>query len=303
MVKCMNFPTYHFLLHACVWLTGLLPLPLIAQTLTIAGPQVPGMAMPAHNAEHESRGIVVEGLQLLKPWMGATTLRFQMANLPRLEESLKEGREQCVTGMFATPERDRIGYFVPFLMTPPLQLVVREDLVPRLPMHGNEVQLEALLADRSLRGVLAEQRPYPGPLQGRLLAALDAGVIKRQAGGTAGTGQTLLLMISHARADYTFEYPSIVLGMAEDPLLKAPLVSVLIQGNEALQVSAIYCPRTPWGLAMAQQLEHAVQALMAEPDTLLKLYARWLPGNVFERYQADLRRAFEYRAAHPVLVL
>jgi uncharacterized protein (TIGR02285 family) len=272
----------------------LLPQQGAAQRLVIAGPMVPGVAQVDEDGEGE--GIVLELLQQLAPWLEGFELSYEAINIPRMEQMLGEGREMCFAGILMTAERDRIGHAVPFVATPPLQMVVRERSLGDLPLHDGAVELEAVLANPALRGVLADKRPYPGPLQARLMAALNAGQLKRQGGGSAGTGQTLLLMVSHGRADYTFEYPSIIVGMTEDRLLKEPLYSLSIEGYEDLQEAAIYCPRTPWGQDVAQRLDQAVVRMAAHPDPVLAAYARWLPGPVYLRYRDKFARGLQARA-------
>lgn len=273
------------------------PLPALSQRLVIVSPMVPGLALLREDGTGE--GILLEILSQLDPLLKGLELHYEAMNIPRMEQVLAEGRELCVSGIIATAARDRIGYAVPLFSTPPLQVVVREETLASLTLRDGAVTLESLFGNPALRGVLADKRPYPGPLQSRLMAALDAGLLKRQAGGSAGSGQNLLLMVSHGRAGYTFEYPSITVGMTKDRLLKAPLHSLSIHGYEDLQDVVIYCPRTEWGQAMAARLDRAITMLAAHPGRMLPIYARWLPDAVYARYRDRLELALRARAGQP----
>lgn len=269
----------------------------LSERLTIVGPMVPGLVTLSSHGKGE--GLVWEGLLQLEPGLSGLKVHFEAANVPRLEQMLSEGRKVCAAGVLATEARDRIGYVVPFIATPPLHLVVRAATTNSLPLRDGAVDLERLLGNARLRGVLADMRPYPGPLQSRLRDAVASGQLSLQRGGSAGTGQNLLLMISNDRADYTFEYPTIVHGMRHDPLLKAPLLNLPIAGFSALQESVIYCPRTPWGRINAERLERAVALMSARSELMMEVYSRWLPESVYRQYRAELEQVMRQRAGRP----
>ncbi|WP_300656864.1 hypothetical protein [Pseudomonas sp.] len=241
-------------------------------------------------------GILLESLFLLEPDLPGLDIQYELFNVPRMQQAMASGREFCTNGSLPLAERDRQGYFVPYLVTPPMQLVVRADSLARLPWRGKQLYLSDLLASHDLRGGLASLRNYPEAIRGALAAAQERGRLERFSGGIAGGGENLLFMVSHGRIDFTFEYPPVLMAMSQDELLLEPLRSINLADNTELQLSGIYCTRNAWGLAMARQLDKAVRRLMGEPQALLALYQRSLPADTFMAYRQPLLGYFRQRA-------
>ncbi|MEX6502590.1 hypothetical protein [Pseudomonas zhanjiangensis] len=277
--------------------SGLLAMLLVtgvqAESLTWGLLPIPGGVLLKEGEPHS--GILLESLQLLEPDLPGLDIHYELFNVPRLQQALAAGRELCSNGSLPLAERDRLGYFVPYLMSPPMELVVRADTVARLPWRGERLYLSDLLASEQLRGGLARRRTYPEAVRAALAKAQDAGNLERFGGGIAGGGENLLFMVSHGRIDFTLEYPPVVMAINRDELILEPLRSIGLADNTELQLSGIYCTRSAWGLAMARRLDRAVRRQMAEPRALLALYQRYLPAETFATYRTPLLDYFRRR--------
>lgn len=191
--------------------------------------------------------------------------------------------------------------FVPYVVATPIHLLVRRQTLDQLLIEDGKVSLDWLFANPYLRGALAKSRVYPGDIRQRLHQAQVEGLIQVLGGSSAG--ENLLLMVSHRRLDYVFDYPLIYTEVARHFSLSEPLISVPLRESSQLVPVGIYCPRSEWGARMAMGLDRAVRKISAQPEALLALYQQWLPPEVYGHYQAQLLQFFQQRAAASPLLL
>ena len=224
-----------------------------------------------------------------KRWPGVRH-EIVFANAKRSWQMIENGDEVCRANVVRTPERERAAYFINTQLTPPPQLIVRRELLKRLPRTGaGEVLLPRLLADTSMRGALIDGRSY-GPVLDEALAArpADSAVSLYS---PKDFGARLLQMISLGRADYSVEL-DMALVMAGHP---ADLVSVPIQGASELVMAGIACPRTPWGLAAIRGIDKAY----GRPEgaaSLRKGLMHWLTPETRAHYAARFDAFYRERA-------
>lgn len=252
---------------------------------------IPGAVNLIHGEIHD--GMAVELLRALEPLLAgqSVTVRYEVSNLPRLQQQFEQGRSLCSAATLRSAERDRIGYFVPLVPLPPLQLVVRQADVVRLPMAAGRVLYEPLLEGR-LRGAVQNGRVYPLPLREPLRRAVAQGRVLELA--IAGALDNHLLMLSHGRFDYTLEFPLVAAQVMRESNLRDPLGLVPLAGLEELELVGTYCTRNAWGRSMARRIDGALRQLMAE-QSLLPLYRRWLPEDSYRAYGERIEAYLQQR--------
>lgn len=240
-------------------------------------------------------GFVFELLRLLDAPLSEVRPQYQLSNMQRILNDMAHGRNFCSAPFQRSPERDRLGYFVPLLISPPLQVVVRAGDTGRLPLINGRLWLDDLLTS-GLRGGFFVQRIYPPKLQARLQSALESKQLL--AVNLTSGADRLLLMLSYSRFDYTFEYPALVAGFARaNPQVQ--LHSVPLADFTEMSVFGGYCTRNEWGRAMAARINDAL-ALLAESQQAL--YRRWLPADSYQRYQPQIQ-AFLRQRGQPAQTL
>lgn len=293
----MYAPLRSFLLTllACLYLA--VPLQAQSQPLVWGIVPLPG-AFNVREGELVD-GVLFEAMQLLEAQLTDVQMAYDILPMTRVEQRMQALDPMCSSGQLQTGERDRLGYFVPHVVSTPMHVLVRRQTLDQLLIENGQVSLDWLLANPYLRGALAKTRVYPADIRARLHEAQSRGLLPPMGGSLAG--ENLLLMVSHRRLDYIFEYPVIYTEVQRHFSLSEPLVSVPLKESAALVPLGIYCPRTPWGAAMARRIDQAVRQVAATPQPLLNIYQRWLPAEVFEHYRPQLLAYLQQRAAQAPL--
>ncbi len=283
------------LLLACIPV----PVPLQAEPLVWGIVPLPG----AFNVRDGKLvdGVLFEAMQLLETRLPDVPMVYEILPMTRIEQRMQALEQMCSSGQLQTDDRDRLGYFVPHVASTPMHVLVRRQTLDQLLIENGRVSLDWLLANPYLRGALANTRVYPADIRPRLLEAQRKGLLPAMGGSLAG--ENLLLMVSHRRLDYIFEYPVIYTEVMRHFSLSEPLVSVPLRESAALVPLGIYCPRTLWGAAMARRIDEAVRQVTAQPEQLMSIYRRWLPAEVFEHYRPQLLAYLQQRAAQAPLRL
>jgi uncharacterized protein (TIGR02285 family) len=277
-------------------LAGFFALPALAtEQLSWALMPVPGVVNLRAGQPYD--GLLVEYLRLLDAQLGDVQVHYPASNQQRAFNDIAHGRNLCTAPLLRNAERDQVGYFVPLLMSPPMQVVMRADDVQRLPLINGELWLEQLLSSELLGG-FAIQRIYPATLQVRL--AQEAQLVGVN---ITANGDRLLLMLSHKRFDYTFEYPTTLVGFTRLYPQQSALLSVPLADFAELPVFGSYCTRNDWGRAMSLRIDTAARALAAEPQSIEALYQRWLPAENWQRYALPIGQFLRERAQQPPVLL
>ena len=240
-------------------------------------------------------GAALESLWLLARHLPDIEMEYQLVNAPRLDRALSEGAPLCTSGSIRTTKRDQLAYFVPYLLVTPMQLIVRAGEQERFPLRNGKVLLPQLFADPQLRGAFSTTRIYPQPLAATLERANRAGQLQALGVWT----DQLLLMLSHDRFDYSFEFMAPVRAIARNPQLGAALATLPLAEFDQMAESGLYCPRSAWGRAMAERLDGAVRALAAEQKPLLEFYRHHLTAESYRDYAPAIAAHYRQRAQGP----
>ncbi|MBT9494119.1 MAG: TIGR02285 family protein [Paucibacter sp.] len=221
------------------------------------------------------------------------------ANAKRSWQLIAQGEPVCHGSALRTPEREKLAYFSPTLMGPPLQLIARRDKLAALPLNSaGEVDLARLLADARLQGALVGGRSY-GQYIDKALSPLSA--YQTLAFYSASDyGSKILPMLLAGRADYTIEQDmALSVGRENNPQMMA-LVSLPIQGASELIAAGVACPRNAWGLAAIREIDKRL-GTPAGAAMLRESFERWLTPELRQRYGAQLDAFYKERARPAVI--
>jgi uncharacterized protein (TIGR02285 family) len=195
--------------------------------------------------------------QWLQARLPTVTFKTTPANAERSWLLIRDRRRACHAGAARTPERERLAYFTNTWLVPPPQLIVRQDRRAALPLDElGAVDLAALLADHSLQGVVSQGRSY-GVALDRMLAARPPGSPLRHVFG-GDYGSQVLPLLMQGRADYTLDYPNVLVADASRGPGDMPLAALPVKGAGEPIVSGIACPRTAWGRAAIRRIDAAL---------------------------------------------
>ncbi len=244
-----------------------------------------------------ANGVVYEAQHLLEQNLPELQHRYVISTPSRLLHEMKSGVPRCSTLLLRNPELDSVAYFVPYLPILPIQLVVRSDMLGKLPIEEGRVSFEQLLQHSEWRGALVEKRGYPSELQPLLDLGLAKGSITTI--NSPSSGSNLLSMISYGRLDYSLEYPVVVQHFSETTALRKPLTTVLIAENIQMSSAGLYCTRTAWGKGAATQLDQAIRNIISNPEQLLPMYRKTVELKIFDYYESQLRAYLASRARPP----
>ena len=242
-------------------------------------------------------GVVYEAQHLLEQTLPEFQHRYVISTPSRLLYEMKSGVPRCSTLLLRNPELESFAYFVPYIPALPIQLVVRSDMLEKLPIDDGRVRFEQLLQHSELRGAIAEKRGYPSELQPLINLGLHAGSIT--AINSPSSGNNLLSMISYERLDYSLEYPVVVKRFSQATALPKPLTTILIAENIQMSPAGIYCTRNAWGKGVAAQIDHAIRKIVSDLDKLLPMYRKSVDPKIFDYYESQLRVYLTHRAQTP----
>ncbi|MGQ3053649.1 MAG: hypothetical protein ACT6S0_17860 [Roseateles sp.] len=242
--------------------------------------------------------------QWLQARLPGVVFKPVVANAERSWALIREQQQACHAGAARTPARERLAYFTNTWLVPPTQLIVRQDRRAALPLDARgAVDLAALLADASLRGVFTRGRSYGAVLDAMLHAPVASAPRQYVAGGDYGSN--LLPMLIQNRADYTLDAPNMLVVLATRPAgdfrpdavaaAEMPLAALPIKGASDPVVSGIACPRTPWGRAAIRLIDAALGT--PEGAAMLRDTLRIsLPPDVQRAYREAWDAFFKQRA-------
>lgn len=222
--------------------------------------------------------------------------QFIYANPKRTWLMIERGERACVVAALRNAERDRLAYFVDTNLVPPLQLVVQESALQRLPLNAHgEADLQKVLADPTLRGMVVERRSYG--------AAVDELLARRPPGSRLETtsvgdyGRNVLKLLTHGRVDYTLDYDYALQYASRLAPEVGRLQTVPIAQNNKPMLGGIACPRNAWGMATAKRIDQIV----GTPEgaaAMIKAQNSWHTRASQQRYAAQISE-FQRQRAKP----
>ncbi len=257
-------------------------------------PDVPPASMPVDGKP--TTGIADQIVLYISAHWPDAEHRFIYANPKRTWLMIERGEQACVVAALRNAERDKLAYFVNTNLVPPLQLVAQESTLPRLPLNAHgEADLQKLLADPVLRGIVVERRSYG--------AAVDDLLARRPASSRLETtsvgdyGRNVLKLVVRGRADYTLDYDyALQYASKAEPEIGA-LKTVPIAQNNKPMLGGIACPRNAWGMATVKRIDQIV----GTPEgaaAMIKAQNSWHTPASQQRYAAQISE-FQRQRAKP----
>lgn len=258
-------------------------------------PDVPPASLPVNG--RPTSGIADQTvLYVIRHWPEAEH-RFIYANPKRTWLMIERGEPACVVAALHTAERDPMAHFVDTNLVPPLQLIVRDDAMARLPLNSHgEADLRQVLADGQLRGIVVERRSYGQQLD-RLLAARPPAA-RLESTAVGDYGRNVLKMVLHGRADYTIDYDYALQYTRSREPGSGKLHSVPIAQNNQPMPGGFACPRNAWGLAAARRIDRIV-GTREGAAAMIQAQNSWHTAASQRRYAAQIN-AFQLQRAKPV---
>jgi uncharacterized protein (TIGR02285 family) len=264
------------------------------QTLQWMALDLPPASMPVGGKPTE--GIVDAALTMIFAEMPEVAHRIVLTPSVRAWNNLAEGERMCFVTAILTAERERIAYVIRTHLIPPLQLMVREDMVDKFPRNPSGEVLPAALFDRTdLRGLITQKRSYSPELDALLRMRNPKADIR--AVNVASSGANLLQMVRVGRADYTIEYDfTLAFLQSRLPELNngAKLIALPIAGTQPFEVG-IACPRTEWGRAMIMRLD-AIVARVSQLPQYQAGQIRWFSADTMKRDKKAQTEFYRERA-------
>jgi uncharacterized protein (TIGR02285 family) len=257
-------------------------------------PDVPPASMPVDGKP--TTGIADQIVLYISAHWPDAEHRFIYANPKRTWLMIERGEQACVVAALRNAERDKLAYFVNTNLVPPLQLVAQESTLPRLPLNAHgEADLQKLLADPVLRGIVVERRSYG--------AAVDELLARRPANSRLETtsvgdyGRNVLKLVVHGRVDYTLDYDYALQYASKSEPEVGALKTVPIAQNNKPMLGGIACPRNAWGMATVKRIDQIV----GTPEgaaAMIKAQNSWHTPASQQRYAAQISE-FQRQRAKP----
>lgn len=211
----------------------------------------------------------------------------------RVFAQMKQGENLCFPSAIRTPERESIAVFTPAMLTMPIQLVTREDVLKAHPRWRDGVDLKALVKDRSLSGTYVASRSYGLAIDKILASNSNTGMHPVAAALPSSPYQMLALK----RIDYTLEFPQIVQYHEQRKELPAGLTMVPLRQDQPWLTGYVACTKNAWGQTAIRKIDAALRDLAKEP-AYRSMITDWSPDNDKEAQHRALERFLSDRASH-----
>jgi uncharacterized protein (TIGR02285 family) len=265
-------------------------------TMSWLMPDVPPASMPQDGKP--TTGIADQiVLYIVAHWPEAEH-RFIYANPKRTWLMVERGEQACVVAALRNAEREQLAWFVDTNLVPPLQLVVQKSTLARLPLNARgEADLQKVLADPALRGIVVERRSYGAAIDRLLASRPPASRLETTAVGDYG--RNVLKLVSHGRADYTIDYDYALQYASRDEPEIGQLQTVPIAQVNQPMPGGIACPRNAWGLAAVRRIDRIV-GTRDGAAAMIKAQNSWHTAASRQRYAAQIS-AFQRQRARPLL--
>lgn len=219
--------------------------------------------------------------------------KFQLMNTQRLWESFENGENLCYAAAFKTPEREKVAYFSPAMVIPPIALVIRKSDRQRIVGASPDMALTELIRNPALKGQLETVRSY-GPTVDKILAGAPT-PIPRELVSTPGA---LVRLVELGRLDYTLDYPMVALQYLASSAKTQTLEAIALTEAQEWPVNYIACTRNAWGQTAIRAIDVAIRKA-AKSQNYRDALMRWLPTDYANRHRAHLNAYFDQRPNAP----
>jgi uncharacterized protein (TIGR02285 family) len=234
------------------------------------------------------------GDNLLKLLIGALPEydhKFSLMTMPRVMIEMQANNPLCVLNVQLTPERAKVAYSTPLLITPGPELVLRRQLLRQHPQWKSGVSLSALSHDPTLNGQYQAGRSFGAKLDEIVRSATN---LNLKLNGSA-SAINALRMIDLGRSDYTIEYPELVkLGIQNKDISDNVTTVPILEANPFVD-SYVLCTRSDWGLTTMRRIDAALHRLASKPEYRRSL-EKWLQKDELQVHKNEYERFYRTRA-------
>lgn len=210
----------------------------------------------------------------------------------RVFAQMKQGENLCLPSAIRTPEREAIAMFTPALLTMPIQLVTREDVLKAHPRWREGVDLKTLVQDRALSGTYMASRSYGQTIDQILASSSNTGMHAVAAALPSSPYQMLALK----RIDYTLEFPQIVQYHELRKELPPGITVVPLRQDQQWLTGYVACTKNAWGQGAIRKIDSALREL-AKEQAYRDLITAWTPDNDKAAQRKALDRFLNERAS------
>lgn len=220
------------------------------------------------------------------------------SSVPKAYDLWKQGVDVCSPLVIDTKERESLAYMTPFVVLPPLELIVRVSKKYFLAGYGKSIDMARLMQDKHWRGVFVRNRSY-GDRVDEILGQEGSDVW--QVPPPHGSWMSILHMVGSGRADYTVEYAAVAQEYNKSHTNIEQLASIPIKGYSKLFQFMIACPRTSKGKEWIRAIDRSLAESAKNPAYRDYVEELFLPDDRI-KFKKDIDDFIERRAKGPWFV-
>jgi len=217
--------------------------------------------------------------------------KFSVMTVSRIMAEMRAQKPLCTLNVQLTPERAKVAYSTPLLITPGPQLVVKKRMLAQHQDWKGGVSLSSMTRDATLRGQYQAGRSFGKKLDEILHSPANVGLKSN----SSASALNALRMLDRERADYTIEYPELVELSVQRKDISDNVTTVPILEGTPFIDSYVICTRSSWGLATLRRIDAELRKLAAKPEYRQSL-ERWLPEDEVRIHRGDYERFYRTRA-------
>jgi uncharacterized protein (TIGR02285 family) len=218
--------------------------------------------------------------------------QIALMTMPRILLEMQADKPVCSVNVLRSPERERVAYFTPLLLTPAPQLILSVHLLKQHPEWKNGVSLATLVNDKVLKGQYLAGRSFGDKLDGIIQSSSNVSM-KSNSGAT---GSNALKMISIGRADYTIEYPELLTVLLRNGEELGNLTAIPILDTNQFVEGYVMCSRNSAGLDVIRRIDAILKEHAASREYQLAL-ENWLQPDEARRHRRDYAHFYKTRAS------
>jgi uncharacterized protein (TIGR02285 family) len=255
-------------------------------------PELPPLSIKVDGAP--SNGVTDLQMKYITSKLPRTQNFFIFANPDRMWYMMDNGSHNCLASAIYTKDRSKhYSYTLTGIRTPPM-LIVSGEVLSRVELNNNgEVDLEKLLANKNLNGLVPKQRSYGGFVDHIIQTRPNDSNLRITT--QANFGENIFGMITAHRTDYSlmFDFEIAYLKTVKNERIDA--VKILpIQGNNQLLYSGIVCPGNEWGKETIKKIE-AIVGTTEGAAVMRQAMENWATYESTIKFKAEMDRFYRLR--------
>ncbi|MBO9667350.1 MAG: transporter substrate-binding domain-containing protein [Bdellovibrio sp.] len=240
----------------------------------------------------EPPGIMNKLLNILNTNIPDYQFELIDASVPKSMELWSTGIDVCSPITLYTKERAALAYMTPWVLSPPLQIVVRADKFDLFlaQAKNRELDLNGLITSGRWKGLFVKNRSYGPPVDDVL--HLHKGSVSIEP--PVGSWWSVLNMVAVGRADFTVEYPLVVDEFNQSNAQSGALLSIPIVGYTKPFTFMVACTKSPKGKEWMEKIEKGIHSAAKKPEFKKMMERLFTPEGV-KKYRSEIDEFVEKR--------